>query len=142
MGGRKQKLHFSTASQSQLNRGRVPALLKLHLQPCTNINNTNTRLFGIFDLMYISYFDESGDEGYPGSSPLFVLTSLYMHYEHWKENYECIINFRRKIKAKYGMPVKQEFHTKEFITDKNPYHGIYSPLERKKILFNFSLLSD
>lgn len=85
--------------------------------------------------MFISYFDESGDDGYPTySSELFVLSSLYMHETHWKENLQSIQSFRKILKAEYGFLVKEEFHTKEFITDKNPYHGRFEPTVRKKIL--------
>lgn len=88
--------------------------------------------------MFISYFDESGDDGYPVySSELFVLTSVYMHHSFWKENYSMIHEFRKFLKATYGMPVKQEFHTKEFITDKSYYHGVYTPEQRKEILICF-----
>ena len=40
--------------------------------------------------MRIAYFDEAGDDGVPGSSPLFVLGSLYMHYLHWQGNYDRV----------------------------------------------------
>lgn len=86
--------------------------------------------------MFISYFDESGDDGYPNySSELFVLSCLYMHETHWKENFQAIQHFRKYLKDAYGFPVKEEFHSKEFVTDKNPYHGKYSPGVRKEILF-------
>ena len=35
------------------------------------------------------------------------------------------------------MPVKQEFHTKDFITDKNPFHGKFSPEVRRDIIFQY-----
>ncbi len=36
--------------------------------------------------MYIAYYDESGDDGYPRySSPLFVLSVTYLHYLNWKD---------------------------------------------------------
>lgn len=91
--------------------------------------------------MYFSYFDESGDDGYPKfSSELFILTSIYFHYSFWKSNYEKIYELRKKLKEDFGLPVKQEFHTKEFLNDKNPYHGKYSPSQRKQILFEFCKL--
>lgn len=74
--------------------------------------------------MYIAYFDESGDDGYPDySSPLFVLSSVYMHHSKWKENHDKVLEFKRKLKEYYDFPVKTEFHTKQFIQDKDPYHG-------------------
>ena len=44
--------------------------------------------------MFIAYYDESGDDGYPNySSPLFVLTSLYLHYLNWKDTFHKIFQF-------------------------------------------------
>lgn len=88
--------------------------------------------------MFISYFDESGDDGYPSkSSDLFILTSIYFHHSYWKENYQKLYEIRRQLNVKYGLPVKQEFHTNEFITDKFPYHGKYDKITRRNIVFDF-----
>lgn len=85
--------------------------------------------------MYISYFDESGDDGYPKySSPIFILTSIYMHHTKWKENYERLIKFRRYLKKQFNIPIKQELHTREFILDKGQYHNKFSIEERKEII--------
>jgi hypothetical protein len=91
--------------------------------------------------MYSSYFDESGDDGYPKySSELFVLCSMYMHETFWKDNYQRIYEFRKSLKTEYGFPIKEEFHTKEFITNKNPYHGKYETEKRRRILKLFCQL--
>jgi hypothetical protein len=88
--------------------------------------------------LYLAYFDESGDDGYPQtSSTIFVLSSLYFHHSVWKDNYNRIHELRKFLKTNYGLPVKQEFHTREFILDKNPYHGLYSTSARKEILVWF-----
>ena len=48
--------------------------------------------------MRITYYDESGDDGYPNySSPLFALSALYMHYLSWQINFERVRDFRRLI---------------------------------------------
>ncbi|RZJ57141.1 MAG: DUF3800 domain-containing protein [Hymenobacter sp.] len=88
--------------------------------------------------MVISYFDESGDDGFPQrSSDIFVLASISMLDSAWKYNLEKLLEFRRSLSKDYGFPVKQEFHTREFIQDKNPYHGKYSPEIRREILFKY-----
>lgn len=86
------------------------------------------------------YIDESGDEGYPRySSDYFVLTSLYFSHEIWKSNFQKLYEFKRELKNIYPeFLVKMEFHCKEFICDKNPYHGKFSRDERKDILFKFA----
>lgn len=88
--------------------------------------------------MVLSYFDESGDDGYPRrSSDLFVLASISMRGTEWKHNFQQLLTFRRELHSRYSFPVKQEFHTREFIQDKNPYHGKYSPEIRREILFRY-----
>lgn len=94
--------------------------------------------------MYLAYFDETGDDGYPKySSELFVLTSLYMHESVWKDNYNKIHCFRQELKIKYNFPVKLEFHTKQFLTDKNPYRSFnWGHSEKRKIIYDyFELIS-
>lgn len=72
--------------------------------------------------MYFVYYDESGDDGFPKySSPIFVLTALYLHSSKWKETYEEIHKFREELKRDYGLPVKLEFHTSNFLLNKRPY---------------------
>lgn len=88
--------------------------------------------------MYIAYFDECGDDGYPEySSELFILTSVYFHHLYWKKGFELIHQFRKNLRDRYGFPVKTEFHTREFVTNKDPYHGKYTSSVRREILFAF-----
>ncbi len=75
--------------------------------------------------MYIAYYDEAGDDGYPKySSPLFVLSAVYLHYSNWKDIFENIRNFRKQLKRDYNIPVKIEFHTRHFALNKNPYRSL------------------
>jgi len=74
--------------------------------------------------MFIAYYDESGDDGYPKySSPIFVLTSLYLYYLNWKDIYANIVKFRQQLKSDFGIPVKLEMHTKYFLLNKKPYRN-------------------
>jgi len=74
--------------------------------------------------MYIAYYDESGDDGYPKcSSPLFILSTIYLHYLNWKNVYKNISEFRKQLKKDFNLPSKMEFHTKHFILNKNPYRS-------------------
>jgi len=76
--------------------------------------------------MFIAYYDESGDDGYPKySSPIFVLTSLYLYYLNWKDIYESVIKFRQQLKSDFGIPVKLEMHTKHFLLNKKPYRNFH-----------------
>jgi len=71
--------------------------------------------------------DETGDYGFPKtSSYLFILTSIYFHHQSWQSNYAKISAFRRELYKKYGFHWKDEFHTKYFIYNKNPYFSKYN----------------
>src|SRR5438128_5823649 len=73
--------------------------------------------------MFIAYYDESGDDGFPiTSSPLFVLTALYQHHLNWKENYERVKAFKRQLAHDFPFPFHEELHTRQFILNKAPYH--------------------
>lgn len=89
--------------------------------------------------MKICYYDESGDDGYPKySSPLFVLSAIYLDHLAWKDIHNQLMDFRRYLKATYGFPVKLEMHTKEFLLDKSPYRDFgYSPADRIEVLGEF-----
>ena len=85
--------------------------------------------------MYLSYFDESGDDGNPGSSPLYVQTAVYVHHRDWNEAFEAIYGFRRQIKRDYGLPIRLEIHVKPFLLNKRPYLRLKIPEQtRVKII--------
>lgn len=72
--------------------------------------------------MYLAYYDESGDDGYPKfSSKLFVLSCVYLSHGMWKDVYAKIQEIRKRLQRSYSLPVKLEMHTKGFILNKNPY---------------------
>lgn len=74
--------------------------------------------------MYVAYFDETGDDGYPQrSTDLFVLTSSYGHHLNWQTNYQKTYEFRKYLKSEFGLPLKVEMHTKYMLTNKNPYRS-------------------
>jgi hypothetical protein len=72
--------------------------------------------------MQIAYYDEAGDDGFPKySSPLFVLTCLYIHHLNWKAALGEIKRFRRDLANRLPFPAKVEVHTRHFLLNKNPY---------------------
>ena len=73
---------------------------------------------------YIVYFDETGDDGANTlSSKQFVLTSIYLNADCWQENYNKIREFRKNLKKKYGLHIKEEIHTKHLVRDKGMYRS-------------------
>ncbi len=90
----------------------------------------------------IVYCDETGDDGLnTTSSNSFILTSLYMPSESWQNNYDSIKQFRKKLKEEYGFHSGQEMHTKQFLSDKNPYRTYkWTKEQRIEILKKFTLM--
>ena len=89
----------------------------------------------------IVYFDETGDDGIiKTSSETFILTSVYMTSESWQKNYNQMRFLRTRLKDKYGFHIKEEMHTKHFLTDKDPYRKYnWNNEERIEILKAFTL---
>ncbi len=80
----------------------------------------------------IVYCDETGDDGLnTNSSSAFILTSLSMPTESWQTNYDTFKKFRQSLKAEYGFHTGMEMHTKQFLTDKNPYRTFGWSSEQK-----------
>ena len=89
---------------------------------------------------YIVYFDESGDDGLVNSaSDDFVLTSLYMDVNEWQDNFEIMKELRTSLKNQFGLHISEEFHTKNFLTDKNPYRNYgWKPDDKLNILKTYA----
>jgi len=92
--------------------------------------------------MYIAYYDESGDDGYPRySSPFFVLSALYLHYLDWQPIFEEVRALRRNLKQRFDLPVKTEVHTRPLLLNKKPYRSLgLLPHERVAIISAFARL--
>lgn len=66
--------------------------------------------------MYFLYVDESGDIGLNNSpTKYFALSGLVIHELKWHETLETIINFRRILKTRYGLKLREEIHASDFI---------------------------
>lgn len=66
--------------------------------------------------MYLLYADESGDTGLIGSpTRYFALSGFVVHELRWHETLEAIINFRKNLKAKYGIRLDEELHASVFL---------------------------
>jgi len=82
--------------------------------------------------MYLVYYDESGDDGLPGASELFVLTALRVHDSDYRRVYEEIKLFRSTLRKNYSFPSRSELHTRELLLHKKPYVALNLP-EQKRI---------
>ncbi len=66
--------------------------------------------------MYLMYVDESGDSGLLNSpTRYYVLTGLVLHELRWKASLDRLISFRRVMRNKFGLHLREEFHASAFI---------------------------
>lgn len=89
--------------------------------------------------MYLTYLDESGDDGFPNtSSPLYVQSAVYLPHDRWKDCFERIQAFRRTLATQTKLAFSLELHTRELLLDKDPYHALrIPPAERHAIVSAF-----
>lgn len=74
--------------------------------------------------MYLSYFDEAGDDGLANlqhSSQLFTLTSIYMEESVWRDNFDGLRNIRKEIQTRHSLKPSIELHTMKFLKGKGVY---------------------
>ena len=67
--------------------------------------------------MYLLYVDESGDTGAapPSLSRYFALSGFVVHELRWHQTLDSIIDFRRDLRARYGLKLRDEIHAQHFI---------------------------
>lgn len=66
--------------------------------------------------MYLLYADESGDTGHlTGSTRYFVISGLVVHELRWHEILGSLVEFRRTLRARYGLKLREEIHTYYFL---------------------------
>ena len=65
----------------------------------------------------VMYVDESGHSGLVGSpTGYFVLTGLVIHELRWQDTLDTLIDFRRGIKSKFGLGVRDELHAGDLMS--------------------------
>ncbi len=89
---------------------------------------------------YLAYFDETGDDGATtASSDFFVLTSLYMSTDCWKDNFDKIRICRSELKQKFGLHISEEIHTKHLLSDKDPYRKYqWTGQQKQEIIIDYT----
>jgi len=84
--------------------------------------------------MYFLYADESGDVGLINSpTKYFCLSGFVVHELRWHETLEAIIDFRRYLREKYGLKLREELHAAHYIHKPGDLRRIAKSL-RLKIL--------
>jgi hypothetical protein len=66
--------------------------------------------------MYMMYVDESGDTGLINSpTDYFALSGIVVHERQWRQFTDTLLNFKKTLRAVYGLPVRAEIHASEYI---------------------------
>lgn len=79
--------------------------------------------------MYFLYVDESGDIGLTDSPTRhFVLSGLVIHELRWHDTLEEIITFRRSLRLRYDLRLREEIHAAHFIHRPGPLARIRKDL--------------
>lgn len=66
--------------------------------------------------MYFLYADESGDVGTQNSpGRYFCLSGFVLHELRWHDTLAALIDFRRQLRNRYGLKLREELHAAAFI---------------------------
>ncbi len=67
--------------------------------------------------MYLMYIDEAGDPGLTNSpTRYFILSGLVVHELRWQQNLDALIAFRRRMRNKFGLKLRDEIHSAKMFT--------------------------
>jgi hypothetical protein len=89
--------------------------------------------------MHIMYVDESGDPGiHKYGSPYFILSGLVVSQDEWQKYLERLKLFRKSLKTRFGLLLKEEIHASELIRiKKNQAYKKIRKTERINILKDY-----
>lgn len=87
--------------------------------------------------MYLMYVDESGDDGFKKySSRFYILSGMVVNEARWKECSSMIYEFKRGLKERYGIKIREELHAVE-LTQNNKYLPDIKKSEKLSIFRTF-----
>ena len=67
--------------------------------------------------MYLLYVDEAGDSGIARSpTRYFALSGLVIHELRWRAYLDDLIDFRKQMRQRYSLKLREEFHSAAMIT--------------------------
>lgn len=88
--------------------------------------------------MYLMYVDESGDCGLVNSpTQFFVLTGFVLHDSDWRDYLDSLLTFRRDLRNRYGLKVREEIHAGPLLTHPGSLSRIHKS-DRLAILRGFA----
>lgn len=73
--------------------------------------------------MFFAYVDESGNAGYPGSRT-YVLACVLVEDHHWPDTFDHLIDFRRWLRDRFGVPVRSEIKANHLLRNAGPFAAL------------------
>jgi hypothetical protein len=71
--------------------------------------------------VYLLYVDESGDCGMVGSpTRYYVLAGVVVHEADWLPCLDALVTFRRLLRQRYGLKLREELHASHLISRPGP----------------------
>ena len=71
--------------------------------------------------MLIAYVDESGDAGRNGGTRTYSLGCVMVRHDCWLPTFDRLINYRRHLRARHGLPVRAELKANFLLQNNGPY---------------------
>jgi hypothetical protein len=86
--------------------------------------------------MYLMYVDESGDSGTfpPSPTKYFILSAIIFHETFWLNILDDLIQFKKLLKGRYGLLMKEEIHASVFISKRVKLQNTISRNDRLDLL--------
>jgi hypothetical protein len=83
--------------------------------------------------MLLAFVDESGDTGLAGTAT-YTLGCVLVEADQWKNSFDDLREFRRRLRAKYGIPVRAEIKSNFLIHSGGELKNLeLTPNDRKMI---------
>ncbi len=86
--------------------------------------------------MLLAYIDESGNTGavQSGGSLTYTLGCVLVSAEHWPAAFDELLEMRRRLREKFGLPMRVEVKANYLLRDTGPLRGLgLAPAERRLI---------
>lgn len=89
----------------------------------------------------LAYVDESGDTGVGSerSSLSFTLGCVVIKAEDWGPVFDDLLNFRRRLKSRFGLPVRAEVKANYLIRDTGPIKPLTLTSAERSLIFRAHL---
>ncbi len=87
--------------------------------------------------MYMAYFDESGDSGLDRSpTTFFILACVLVHETSWLEALDSLIELRRDLRRRHGIPTRPEIKGKHFKNGRGIFNSLGWSRQQRMSLYH------